>query len=233
VSWEYELRSRAVKRFSIGRPSLSNVIVTVTLVSIFSTGAAVAGAAVRSIDIVDGEVKTVDLANGAVTNAKIAANAVTGAKVDESTLGIVPNANLLDGRDSTSFVTGPGRVISNWNAFTGEGVYLFLWGTSLETGFNIGARCATDEIFVSNVEETAPIDIWYRHNGGDTVYRRLGYNETYTATEADGPHLVTVHIVQPATQRQAMVEYSTNELPVSPENPFGRCFTYGEAVLNF
>lgn len=220
-------------RWSIGRPILSNVIVTVTLVTIFSAGSAAAALVVRSTNIVDGEVKTVDLANGAVTNVKIAANAVTGAKVDESTLGIVPNADLLDGKDSNSFVSGPGRVITGQNQTSvGDSVYVFMWGTVLETGFNIAARCSNDQIYVSNVQ-TDPLDIWYRHNGGDTVYTQLAYNATYTATEVDGPHLVDVHIVQPSTGRQASLEFSVNEIAPTAEDPWGDCFSYGEAVLNF
>ena len=40
-----------MKSWSIGRPILSNVVVTVTLVTIFSAGSVAAALAVRSIDI--------------------------------------------------------------------------------------------------------------------------------------------------------------------------------------
>lgn len=55
------------------------------------------------------------IANGAVTGPKLADGAVTGAKVDESTLGIVPNADLIDGVDSGDLMRGSGRV----RAFSG------------------------------------------------------------------------------------------------------------------
>jgi hypothetical protein len=230
---DFETGRQAMSRWSIGRPNVSNIIVTVALVTVFGTGTAAAALVVRSTNIVDGEVKTVDLANGAVTTNKIAANAVTGAKIDESSLGIVPNADMLDGRDSTSFVTGPGRVISSWNGYShGDSVFIFDWGTVLQTGFNIAARCSSDQIYVKNVQ-TADLDIWYRHNGGDAVYRRLTYEETFTFTEPDGPHMVTVHVVQPSTGRQQIVEYSVREEPPPAHDGWGMCITYGEAVLNF
>jgi hypothetical protein len=55
-------------------------------------------------------VSTAKLANGAVTGPKVADGAVTGPKVDESTLGIVPNADLIDGVDSGDLMRGAGRA---------------------------------------------------------------------------------------------------------------------------
>src|SRR6187399_1807079 len=125
-----------MNRWSIGRPILTNAIVIVAVVMIFGAGTVTAALVVRSTNIVDGEVKTADLANSAVTNPKIASNAVTGPKIDESTLGIVPNANLLDGKDSTAFVSGPGRVLSGNMPFSwGDGVYIFQSGLAYEIGF--------------------------------------------------------------------------------------------------
>ena len=219
--------------WSLGRAGIGNIIATVALVTIFSAGSAAAALVVRSTNIVDGEVKTVDLANGAVTNAKIAANTVTGAKIDETSLGIVPNANLLDGKDSTAFVTGPGRVISGRNVTSvGDSVYVFLAQISFDVGFNIASRCSSDQIYFTNMG-SANLDIWYRHNGDDPIYTQVAPNATYTATETDGPHLVTVHVAQPGSDRQASLEYSVYEIAPTAENPFGHCFSYGEAVLNF
>ena len=42
-----------------------------------------------------------------MTAAKLAGGSVTGPKVDESTLGIVPNADLIDGVDS-------GDLMGSW-----------------------------------------------------------------------------------------------------------------------
>ncbi len=228
-----------MKRFSVGRPSLTNVVVTVTLITIFSAGTAVAALTVRSIDIVDGEVKTVDLANGAVTNAKIAANAVTGAKVDESTLGIVPNANLLDGKDSTSFVSGPGRVFPASSQFSwGDGVYLFIYGTALDVGFNVLGHCYDNKIFFTN-EGSASWDVWIRVDGGDPVFGQPGPagsypNDSVIATAASGPpHLATIHAVQPSTGRQAFVEVSVRGIPPPGSDGYGNCYTYATVVLNY
>lgn len=45
-----------------------------------------------------GKIGTLDIKNGAITKVKIKKDAVTGAKVKESSLGIVPNAAMLDGK---------------------------------------------------------------------------------------------------------------------------------------
>jgi len=228
-----------MKRWSIGRPSLGNIIVTVTLVTIFSAGSAAAALVVRSSNIVDGEVKTVDLANGAVTNAKIATNAVTGAKVDESTLGIVPNANLLDGRDSTSFVNGPGRVFSDDSSFSwGDGVYMFIYGLALDIGFNVLGRCGDNKFFFTNMG-SAVWDVWIRGDGGDPVYGQPGAAGTYpndsviATLPAGPPHVVTFHAVQPSTGRQAFVEMTVRGIPPPGSDGYGNCYTYATVVLNY
>jgi hypothetical protein len=221
--------------WSIGRPSITNVVVTVALVMVCSAGTAVAALTVRSIDIVDGEVKTVDLANGAVTNAKIAANAVTGAKVDESTLAIVPNANLLDGRDSTSFATGPGRMFSDESTFSwGDGVYMFLYGTGLDIGFNVLGHCYDNKFYFTSYG--ASWDVWIRADGTDPAFGQVGAypNDTFATTVPNSPpHVVTFHAVQPSTGRQAFVEMTVRGIPPPGSDGFGNCYTYATVVLNY
>ena len=70
---------------------------------------------VSAAKIASGAVTGSKLAGGAVTGDKLADGAVTGPKVDESTLGIVPNADLIDGVDSSDLVRGAGRA----RAFSG------------------------------------------------------------------------------------------------------------------
>lgn len=50
-----------------------------------------------------GKIGTPDIKNGAVTKLKIKKDAVTGAKVKESSLGIVPNAAKLAGKEPGAF----------------------------------------------------------------------------------------------------------------------------------
>ncbi len=69
---------------------------------------------VVSKSIKNGEVKNVDLGvdavdsskvlDGSLTGADLENNTVTGTQVDESTFGIVPNADKLDNIDSTGFI---------------------------------------------------------------------------------------------------------------------------------
>jgi len=228
-----------MKRWTVGRSALINTLVTVALITIFSTGSAAAALVVKSVNIVDGEVKTVDLANGAVTTAKIAPDAVTGAKVNESTLGIVPNANLLDGKDSTQFVSGPGRVITGNADFSwGDGVYDFFSGAAQEIGFNVAGRCDSNTIWFNNWMST-PWDVWIRIDGGDPVYGQAGPqgtypNDSFIATGAAGPpHLATIQAVHPQTGRQVVAELSVRGIPPPGSDGYGNCYTRVIATLNY
>jgi len=87
------VRSKHIKKNQVGRKHLKRKAVSTAKLA----GGAVTGAKLRS---------------GAVTEAKLADGAVTGAKVDESTLGIVPNADLVDGVDSTDLMRGRGRTVA-------------------------------------------------------------------------------------------------------------------------
>jgi len=228
-----------MNRWAVGRSAVINTLVTVALVTIFSTGSAAAALIVKSVNIVDGEVKTVDLANGAVTTAKIAPDAVTGAKVNESTLGIVPNANLLDGKDSTQFVNGPGRIVTGSGHFSwGDGVYAFFSTTAADIGFNVAGRCDSNTIWFNNWMST-PWDVWIRIDGGDPVYGKAGPqgtypNDSFIATAAGGPpHLATIQAVHPATGRQVIVEVSVRGVPPPGSDGYGDCFNYVTATLSY
>src|SRR3954454_17721984 len=75
---------------------------------------------VQSADIKDANLTTVDIRSNAVTTGKILDNDVrsadvldnslTGADVNEATLGKVPDADTLDGVDSSGFVRGSGSI---------------------------------------------------------------------------------------------------------------------------
>jgi len=95
------------------RPSYANVTATIALVVALCGGAYAAGIGrndVKSKNIAPKAVKSSDLASKAVKTKKIGNDAVTGDKVSEATLGTVPNADALDGLDSSAFVRGSGRT---------------------------------------------------------------------------------------------------------------------------
>jgi hypothetical protein len=113
------------------RLTYANVMSTIAVFVAVSTGGAYAANTVFSTDIVDGEVKTPDIANLAVGGPQMKAQAVTtqkvkdnnltgtdlvdntltgtdvldnslkGADIDESTIGKVPDADKVDGRDAS------------------------------------------------------------------------------------------------------------------------------------
>jgi len=228
-----------MKRWAVSRSAVINTLVTVALVTIFSTGSAAAALIVKSVNIVDGEVKTVDLANAAVTTAKLAPDAVTGAKVNESTLGIVPNANLLDGRDSTSFVSGPGRVLSGFmpNAWN-DGTYIFLSSLASEIGFNVIGHCGLNDFWLTN-QSSGPWDVWIQIDGDYPVCGQAGAAGNYPAdtvkavASTQPPHVATIHAVQSSTGRQAVIEMSTRGIPPPGSDGYGNCYDYAVATLNY
>jgi hypothetical protein len=79
----------------------------VALISLFVTLGGVAWAAntVGSGDVIDNSLLSQDLNNGGgVKGADVASDSLTGLDIAESTLGKVPNADKLDGIDSSGFV---------------------------------------------------------------------------------------------------------------------------------
>jgi hypothetical protein len=82
------------------------------------------------------------LKKGAVKTVDIKKNAVTGAKVKESTLGKVPNADKLDGIDSTAFTRVASSAIAN-NALSGtDGTARSVSITAPQNGFLLAIASA-------------------------------------------------------------------------------------------
>jgi hypothetical protein len=68
------------------------------------TSADIRDSTIRSVDIHDGTITSRDIDNGTLSGVDVAGNSLTGADLSEASLGRVPNANRLDGLDSTQFV---------------------------------------------------------------------------------------------------------------------------------
>jgi hypothetical protein len=81
----------------------ANVVSTLALFLVVAGGLAYAANTIFSSDIVDGEVKSVDIANDSVTGDDLKNGGVQGADVLESSLGLVPDADKLDGMSSAAF----------------------------------------------------------------------------------------------------------------------------------
>lgn len=58
----------------------------------------------RSVDVRNNDLRGRDVRNQTLTGADVAADTLTGADVQESSLGPVPDANRLGGRDATGFL---------------------------------------------------------------------------------------------------------------------------------
>jgi hypothetical protein len=71
----------------------------------------VSSADTRDDTLANGGLQAVDLRPGSVGTSEVAANSLNGSDINESGLGIVPNANQLDGIDSTGFVQTIGGTI--------------------------------------------------------------------------------------------------------------------------
>ena len=84
-------------------PSPAMVVAVVALMAATAGGTAYA-LTVTSADIVDGTIRNVDIRNRTITRGKVVLNTLTGAEIRESTLGIVPNADRLDGFHASQLV---------------------------------------------------------------------------------------------------------------------------------
>lgn len=68
------------------------------------TSAKLADNAVTTAKIADNAITLAKMADNSVGSAEVVTDSLTGTDINESTLGIVPNADLLDGLNSTAFM---------------------------------------------------------------------------------------------------------------------------------
>jgi hypothetical protein len=146
------------------RPSPAMAVAVAALVlTAGGTATATAGVLITSADLEDNTIRSVDLhdetiggrdvRNGALSGVDVARNSLTGADVRESSLGMVPDANRLDGVDSTQFVrkaealtrhlSCAGTAFENafsWNDYAVDGSLKYGLGTSPFVLF----RCSVD-----------------------------------------------------------------------------------------
>ena len=189
-----------------------SILTTVVLVSALTAAPVAAANTVRSVNIVNGEVKTADLGKAAVTNKKFASNAVNGAKLDESTLAIVPNANLLDGRDSATFLAGPGTIVAGRASINrGATTAIFTAAFAGEIGFNVAYQCPGGSPSVpGRIEfrnrESTPWEVWYQDGGDDPVFVTVAGLATNSFAADQQWHSVQLYLHGAA--RQATVIFS-------------------------
>ncbi len=93
---------------------------------VLAGGTAYAANTIGSSDIIDGQVKTADIGNNQVRSADVRDDALangglTGADIVESSLGPVPNADTLDGKDSKDFARLGGLVNGDGSILQGSG----------------------------------------------------------------------------------------------------------------
>jgi hypothetical protein len=147
------------------RPTYANVTATIALVVALSAGAYAAGLGrndVKSKNIAPKAVKSGDIASKAVKTKKLGNDAATGAKVAEATLGLVPDADRLDGLDSTALLRGSGRVraVQGTDEFSGD----VSAPIPLDIGGTITAECrspasAGSDLIFTNTSQGA-LDVW-------------------------------------------------------------------------
>jgi hypothetical protein len=136
------VRSKHIKKNQVGRKHLKRKAVSTSKLA----NAAVTGP---------------KLADGAVTGPKLVENAVTGPKLDESTLGIVPNADLIDGVDSSDLMRGAGRAraASGTDALGGSPASVFnLIDGQLTMECKNPASIGSDFVFTNTSGATA--NVW-------------------------------------------------------------------------
>jgi hypothetical protein len=81
------------------------------------TSAGIKDNTIRSVDIRDETIRSRDVDNGTLTGADVRNGTLTGADVNESKLAPVPNADKLDGLDSSNLI--PGGVLPSKKTIRG------------------------------------------------------------------------------------------------------------------
>ncbi len=89
---------------------------------------------VRNDTLASGGLGAVDLAGGSVGTSEVADNALTGRDISEATLGIVPNANTLDGLDSARFKNTSNQGLGSCNTIVNATVCASATLSGLRTG---------------------------------------------------------------------------------------------------
>jgi hypothetical protein len=140
---------------------------------------------VQSADIKDANVASADIRSNAITTGKILDgdvrgadvldNGLTGADVNEATLGRVPDADALDGIDSTGFARGPGsiqKVDFRANDGTGLTQILDLGGLQLlatcDSSFGQGPKDL--RIFWTSTVDNASLGVSYSQFGDGVAH---------------------------------------------------------------
>lgn len=145
-------------------PALHHLVGYVAVLVLVGAGSAQAltgTATVDSGDIKDAQVKRVDVAPSAIDGSKVGDNTLTGKDIVESKLGIVPNADKVDGMHAAKFT----------RTFTAVGA----------TARTVVASVGGLEILVGCVEDADPIDHY-----AEVVARSTVTGATLTAATTIG-----------------------------------------------
>lgn len=202
----------------------------VALLVVLTGGTAYAVGTIGSADIIDNSLKSVDIRNdsstgGGLTSADIRNDALTGSDIAESTLGAVPDTDLLDGLDSTAFAQG--RIISgsataapggSATLMTDNGVFHLEFAcpspTQASAGYlnfwNDDVNDPTADLFI----DMGNADPWYRPvGGGNFNQQRMSiYGDSFTYQMHAGNTMATVW--------------------VSTVNRDNDCYVQAQAVIN-
>jgi len=207
------------------RPSPAMVIALIALfVSLGGTAAALSGSnTVFSDDIVDNQVFSADVRNdtlaggglgaadlkpSSVGTSEVAANSLNGGDINESGLGTVPNANQLDGIDSTAFLDRcPAGTSEFGRICAGSDGQARSWLGAIGYCSGLGLRLASfsEAVTLSQNHDVpgvgpVPEEYWTDNYFGDGSDRVLTANEAGGGISRDGTSvaLETVCVTDPS-----------------------------------
>lgn len=178
-------------------------------------------------------VGSAQLKANAVTSPKVAANTLTGADVKESTLAQVPNARMLDGMGSESFVKTQ-NLVHVWESMTmGDAdktlvtngdisIKMRCWDNADTRTMNVYAATTADGALLKTETDTAdPLNT-------DTEFSAAEIFTTLTGTGIDDGYDETGFVVNAAGTRSiTLLEGSS----FAYLNRFGKDCTYGGTYI--
>lgn len=166
---------------TVGRHLAHNAVAYLAL-AMATSGTAYAAATIGSAEVVDDSLRSIDIrddtsTNGGLAGSDIRPNTLTNLDIAEQTLEKVPNADSLDGLDSTAFVQGSGALESGALAIgKGSGGFFAVLNTSnpaITVGYNCPADLAANGVMVFRNNSPELVNVFSDNGSSNPEYRQL------------------------------------------------------------
>jgi hypothetical protein len=150
-------------------------------------GGKITDRSVKNADLGLGASSSNTIADGGIQGIDVKNDSLTGTQIDESTLN-GGNADTLDGKDSTEFVQGGGRLLSNRSvALNNQTVFAL----DVPGFFQIFLACDADGSGFNNIayrsESSEDLEVFFDNGSGNPERRAIAGGDTTTFSNSATP----------------------------------------------